>query len=138
MGLRSALIGTLFPALFQTFLDGDLFLRLLLPGALILSLVPGEGEIATACEAALFLPHGVFAEGDRINGIQQLRGQKDIQVLRQIRPAHILHFADIGFQDKMLGVGGKLPELFQGSQTIRRLLDSGQEVTLLRESPASA
>ena len=33
MGLRLALIGTFFPALFQPFLDGGLFLYLLLPGA---------------------------------------------------------------------------------------------------------
>lgn len=53
-------------------------------------------------------------------------------MLRQIAPAHILHFADVGLQDKILGIGGELPELLQGSQAIRRLLDSGQEVTVLR------
>ena len=74
----------------------------------------------------------MIAEGNRINGVQQLRGQKDVQMLRQIAPAHILHFADVGLQDKILGVGGKLPELLQGDQAIRRLLDSGQEITVLR------
>ena len=56
-------------------------------------------------------------------------------MLRQIAPAHILHFADVGLQDKILGilgVGGKLPELLQGGQAIRRLLDSGQKITVLR------
>ena len=95
-------------------------------------LVAGEGEIASARKAPLFLPHGVVAEGDGINGIQQLRGQKDIQMLRQIAPAHILHLADAGLQDKIFGVGGELLELFQGGQAIGRLLHSGQEVTVLR------
>lgn len=53
-------------------------------------------------------------------------------MLRQIAPAHILHLADVGLQDKILGVGGELPELFQSGQAISRLLDSGQEVTVLR------
>ena len=35
-------------------------------------------------------------------------------------------------QDKILGVGGELPELFQGGQAVGRLLDSGQKVTVLR------
>ena len=95
-------------------------------------LVAGESEIASARKAALFLLYGVIAEGNRINGVQQLRGQKDVQMLRQIAPAHILHLADVGLQDKILGVGGELPELFQGGQAIRRLLDSGQEITVLR------
>lgn len=95
-------------------------------------LVAGESEIASACKTALFLPHGVIAEGNRINGVQQFRGQKDVQMLRQIAPAHILHLADIGLQDKILGVCGKLPELLQGGQPEGRLLDSGQEVTVLR------
>lgn len=53
-------------------------------------------------------------------------------MLRQIAPAHILHLADVGLQDKILGVGGELSELLQGGQTIGRLLDSGQEITVLR------
>ena len=53
-------------------------------------------------------------------------------MLRQIAPAYIFHLADVGLQDKILGVCGKLPELLQGGQTIGRLLDSGQEVTVLR------
>ena len=53
-------------------------------------------------------------------------------MLRQIAPAHILYLADVGLQNNILGVGGKLPELLQGSQAIGRLLDSGQEVTVLR------
>ena len=53
-------------------------------------------------------------------------------MLRQIAPARILHFADVGLQDKILGVGGELSELLQGGQTIGRLLDSGQEITVLR------
>ena len=126
MGLRLALIGTFFPSLFQPFLDGGLFLCLPLTGALVLPLVAGEGEIPFAGETPLFLPHGVVAEGNGINGVQQLRGQKDVQMLRQIAPSHILHFADVGLQDKILGVCGKLPELLQGGQTIGRLLDGGQ------------
>ena len=132
MGLRLALVGTFLPALLQPVLDGGPFLYLSLPGALMLPLVAGEGEIPFAGEAPLFLPHGVVAERNGINGVQQLRGQKDIQMLRQIAPAHILHFADVGLQDKILGIGGKLPELLQGGQTIGRLLNSGQEVTVLR------
>ena len=108
------------------------FFRLPLPGALMLPLVAGEGEIPFAGEAPLFLLNGVVAEGNGINGVQQLRGQKDIQMLRQIAPAHILHFADVGLQDKILSVGGELPKLPQGGQAIGRLLDSGQEVTALR------
>ena len=77
-------------------------------------LVAGESEIASARKTALFFLHGMVAEGNRINGVQQLRGQKDIQMLRQIAPAHIFHLADVGLQDKILGVGGKLPELLQG------------------------
>ena len=118
MGLRLALTCTLFPALFQPLLDGELFLCLSLPGALMLPLIAGEGEIASTGEAALFLLHGMIAEGNRINGVQQFRGPKDVQVLRQIAPAHILHLADVGLQDKILGVVGKLPELLQGGQTI--------------------
>ena len=95
-------------------------------------LVAGESEIASARKAALFLLHGMIAEGNGINSVQQFRGQKDVQVLRQIAPAHILHLADVGLQDKIFGIGGKLPELLQGGQAIRRLLDSGQEVTVLR------
>lgn len=95
-------------------------------------LVAGEGEIPFTGEAPLFLLHGVVAEGNGINGVQQLRGQKDVQMLRQIAPAHILHLADVGLQDKILGIGGKLPELLQGGQPEGRLLDSGQEVTVLR------
>ena len=53
-------------------------------------------------------------------------------MLRQIAPAHILHLADVGLQDKILGIGGELPELLQGSQAIKRLLNSGQEVTVFR------
>ena len=53
-------------------------------------------------------------------------------MLRQIAPAHILHLADVGLQDKILGVVGKLPELLQGGQTLGRLLNSVQEVTVLR------
>ena len=132
MGLRLALVGTFLPALFQPFFDGGLFLHLPLPGALMFPLVAGEGEIASARKTALFLPHGVVTEGNGINGIQQLRGQKNIQMLRQITPANILHLADVGLQDKILGVGGELPELFQGGQAIRRLLDSGQKITVLR------
>ena len=98
----------------------------------MLPLVAGEGEIPFAGEAPLFLPHGMIAKRNGINGVQQLRGQKDVQMLRQIAPAHILHLADVGLQNKILGVGGKLPELLQGGQTIGRLLDSGQEVTVLR------
>ena len=132
MGLRLALVGTFLPALLQPLLDGGFFLRLLLPGALMLPLVAGKGEIASARKTALFLPHGVIAEGNGINGVQQLRGQKDIQMLRQIAPAHILHLTDVGLQDKILGVGRELPELFQGGQAVGRLLDSVQEVTVLR------
>lgn len=132
MGLRLALVGTFLPALFQPLLDGGLFLRLLLPGALMLPLVAGEGEIASARKTALFLLYGVIAEGNRINGVQQLRGQKDVQMLRQIAPAHILHLADVGLQNEILGIRGKLPELLQGGQSEGRLLDSGQEVTVLR------
>lgn len=95
-------------------------------------LVAGESEIASARKAALFLLHGMIAEGNGINGVQQLRGQKDVQMLRQIAPAHILHFADVGLQDKILGVGGEFPELLQGGQAIGRLLDSGQEIPILR------
>ena len=118
MWLRLALVSTFLPALLQPLLDGGLFLRLFLPGALVLPLVTGESEIASARKTALFLLHGMIAKGNGINGIQQLRGQKDVQMLRQITPAHILHLADIGLQDKILGVGGKLPELLQGGQTI--------------------
>ena len=132
MGLRLALTCTLFPTLLQPFLDGGLFLRLLLSGALMLPLVAGKSEIPFTGEAPLFLLHGVVAKGNGINGVQQLRGQKDVQMLRQIAPAHILHFADVGLQDKIFGVCGKLPELLQSGQTIGRLLDSGQEVTVLR------
>ena len=53
-------------------------------------------------------------------------------MLRQIAPAHILHLADVGLQDKILGVGGELPELLQGGQTIGQLLDSSQKITVLR------
>ena len=53
-------------------------------------------------------------------------------MLCQIAPAYILDFTDVGLQDKILDVGGKLSELLQGGQTIGRLLDSGQEVTVLR------
>ena len=95
-------------------------------------LVAGESEIASARKTALFLLYGVIAEGNRINGVQQLRGQKDIQMLRQIAPAHILHLADVGLQNEILGIRGKLPELLQGGQSEGRLLDSGQEVTVLR------
>ena len=66
----------------------------------------------------LFLLHGVVAEGNGINGVQQRRGQKDVQMLCQIASAHILHFADVGLQDEILRVSGKLPELLQGGQTI--------------------
>ena len=45
MGLRLALVGTFLSALFQPLLDGGLFLRLPLPGTLMLPLVAGEGEI---------------------------------------------------------------------------------------------
>ena len=54
-------------------------------------------------------------------------------MLRQIAPAHILHLADVGLQDKILGVGGELLELFQGGQAIGRLLHSGQEVAVDEE-----
>ena len=135
MGLRLALVGTFLPALFQPLLDGGLFLRLPLNGTLMLPLVAGEGEIASARKTALFLLYGVIAEGNRINGVQQLRGQKDVQMLRQIAPPYILHLADIGLQDKILRVCGKLPELLQGGQAIGRLLDSSQEVTVLRGKP---
>ena len=90
MGLRLALMGTFLPALFQPLLDGGLFLRLPLSGALMFPLVAGKGEIPFTGEAPLFLLHGVVAEGNGINGVQQLRGQKDVQMLRQIAPAHIL------------------------------------------------
>ena len=63
MGLRLAVIGTFLPALFQPFFDGGLFLRLPLPGALMFPLVAGESEIASARKAALFLLHGMIAEG---------------------------------------------------------------------------
>ena len=53
-------------------------------------------------------------------------------MLRQIAPAHILHLADVGLQNEILGIRGKLPELLQGGQTIGRLLDGGQKVTVLR------
>ena len=132
MGLRLAVIGTFLPALFQPFFDGGLFLRLPLPGALMFPLVAGESEIASARKAALFLLHGMIAEGNGINSVQQFRGQKDVQVLRQIAPAHILHLADVGLQNEILGIRGKLPELLQGGQSEGRLLDSGQEVTVLR------
>ena len=132
MGLRLALIGTFLPALLQPLLDGGLFLCLSLPGALMFPLVAGEGEIPFTGEAPLFLLHGMVAKRNGINGVQQLRGQKDVQMLRQIAPAHILHLADVGLQDKILGVGGELPELFQGGQAIRRLLDSGQKITVFR------
>ena len=95
-------------------------------------LVAGKRNISVFRKIALFLLHGMIAEGNRINGVQQFRGQKDVQMLRQIAPAHILHLADVGFQDKILGVGGELPELFQGGQAIRRLLDSGQKITVFR------
>ena len=98
----------------------------------MLPLVAGKSEIASARKTALFLLHGMIAEGNGINGVQQLRGQKDVQMLRQIAPAHILHFADVGLQDKILSVGGELPKLPQGGQAIGRLLDSGQEVAVLR------
>ena len=98
----------------------------------MLPLVAGKGEIPFTGEAPLFLPHGVVAERNGINGVQQLRGQKDIQMLRQIAPAHILHLADVGLQNEILGIRGKLPELLQGGQSEGRLLDSGQEVTVLR------
>ena len=49
MGLRLTLIGTFLPALLQPFLDGGLFLRLLLPEALMFPLVAGEGEICFSC-----------------------------------------------------------------------------------------
>ena len=75
----------------------------------MLPLVAGKGEIPFTGEAPLFLPHGVVAERNGINGVQQLRGQKDIQMLRQIAPAHILHLTDVGLQDEILGIGGKLP-----------------------------
>ena len=102
----------------------------------MLPLVAGEGEIASARKTALFLLYGGIAEGNRINGVQQqLRGQKDVQMLRQIAPPYILHLADIGLQDKILRVCGKLPELLQGGQAIGRLLDSSQEVTVLRGKP---
>lgn len=52
-------------------------------------------------------------------------------ILCQIAPAHILHFADVGLQDEILRVSGKLPELLQGGQAEGRLLHSGQEVTVL-------
>ena len=32
-------------------------------------------------------------------------------MLRQIAPAHILHLADVGLQNEILGIRGKLPEL---------------------------
>ena len=57
-------------------------------------------------------------------------------MLRQIAPAHILYLADVGRQNNILGVGGELPELFQGGQAIRRLLNSSQEVTVLWGKPA--
>ena len=94
-------------------------------------LVAGESEIASARKAALFLLHGMIAEGNGINSVQQIRGQKAVQMLRQIAPAHILHLADVGFQDEILRVSGKLPELLQGGQAEGRLLHSGQEVTVL-------
>jgi len=131
MGLRLALVGTFLPALLQPVLDGGPFLYLSLPGALMLPLVAGEGEIPFAGEAPLFLLHGVVAEGNGINGVQQRRGQKDVQMLCQIASAHILHFADVGLQDEILRVSGKLPELLQGGQAEGRLLHSGQEVTVL-------
>ena len=46
-------------------------------------LVAGKGEIPFTGEAPLFLLHGVVAEGNGINGVQQRRGQKDVQMLRQ-------------------------------------------------------
>ena len=94
-------------------------------------LVAGESEIASARKAALFLLHGMIAEGNGINSVQQIRGQKAVQMLRQIAPAHILHLADVGFQDEILRVSGKLPELLQGGQAEGRLLHSGQEVAVL-------
>ena len=132
MGLRLALVGTFLPALLQPLLDRGLFLCLSLPGALMFPFVAGESEIASARKTALFLPHGMIAKGNGINGVQQLRGQKDVQMLRQIAPAHILHLADVGLQNEILGIGGKLPELLQGRQPEGRLLDSGQEVAVLR------
>ena len=104
----------------------------------MLTLVAGESEIAAARKTSLFHPHGVVAEGNEINGGQQLRGQKVVQMLRQIAPANILHFADVGLQDKILGISGKLPELLQGGRLEGRLLDSGKEVTVLRGNNAVA
>ena len=63
MGLHLALIGTFFPALLQPLLDGGLFLRLPLSGALMFPLVAGKSEIASARKTALFLLHGMIAEG---------------------------------------------------------------------------
>ena len=80
----------------------------------------------------------MLAEGCRVNGVQQLRGQKGVQVLRQITPANIFHLADVGLQNEILGIGGKFPELFQEGQTIGRLLDSGQKGSGPRERAAKA
>ena len=59
-------------------------------------------------------------------------GNYCVAASRADKAIDILHLADVGLQDKILGVVGKLPELFQCGQAIRRLLDSGQEVTVLR------
>lgn len=56
--------------------------RLLLLGAVMLPLVPGQRQVATAGKAALFFLHGILAEGDWVNGVQQFRRKKYVPCAR--------------------------------------------------------
>lgn len=78
--------------LFQPVPDRSLFLRL--QRAVMLPLVTGKRNISVFGKMPLFLLHGILAEGDGIDGIQQFRGQAHIHVLRDIAPAQIIQVMD--------------------------------------------
>lgn len=79
-------------------------------------LVAGERNISVLCEVSLFLLHGIIAERNGVDGVQQFRGQQHIHVLRQIPPAKIIQVVDIGLKYEIVDVGRKLLELLRRCQ----------------------
>lgn len=116
--------------LFQPVPDRSLFLRL--QRAVMLPLVTGKRNISVFGKMPLFLLHGILTEGNRINSVQQLRGQVHIHVLRYVAPSQIIQVLDIGLKHEIVNVGGKLPELLRVRQMEGRRLHRIQQLPVLR------
>ena len=128
--LRLVLSRTFLLALFQPFPDGGLFLRL--RRAFMVPLVAGERNISVLCEVSLFLLHGIIAERNGVDGVQQFRGQQHIHVLRQIPPAKIIQVVDIGLKYEIVDVGRKLLDLLRRCQLEGRGLHRRQQLPVHR------